>query len=135
MQINREYVKAQRALIEKARDSGDEQQMASCLYDLGMYFEGCCMYPLATCILGEASQLFKRLIPNHERTRLSVVSLASVHAKRGKIFEAEKLYEELLSSRCRELGWKDHHDAHEGCDQGNMAAVYIVRNKCVVRFQ
>jgi hypothetical protein len=37
MQVSREYFKAQRMLIKKARDSGDEQEMAGCLYDLGKY--------------------------------------------------------------------------------------------------
>lgn len=38
-------------LIEKARDSGDEQEMAGCLYDLGKYvqgLEGFGTFPLAT---------------------------------------------------------------------------------------
>lgn len=37
MQVSREYFKAQRMLIKKARDFGDEQEMAGCLYDLGKY--------------------------------------------------------------------------------------------------
>ena len=40
MDLDRDYIKAQRLLIEKARASGDEQELAVGLYELGKYFEG-----------------------------------------------------------------------------------------------
>ena len=134
MDLDRNYIKAQRLSIERARISGDEKELAVCLYELGKYFEGRGMFPLATSQLGEACQILKRLFPNDSRTLSLIGDLASMHAKQGKLADAERLYEEMLFSRCQHLGWSPHRDG-EGFDQGNMAAVYIVRNKCVVRFQ
>jgi pentatricopeptide repeat protein len=138
MDLDRDYIKAQRLLIEKSRASGDEQELAVGLYELGKYFEGRGMYPLATSQLGEACQILKRLFPNDARTLSLMANLAFMLAKQGNIAAAEKLYDEMLSSRCHFLGWsrsREYDRDGEGFDQGNMAAVYIVRNKCVVRFQ
>ncbi len=125
-------------MIEKARVSGDEQEVAVGLYDLGKYFEGRGMYPLATSQLGEACQILKRLFPSDARTLSLMANLAFMLTKQGNIAAAEKLYDEMLSSKCHILGCSRSHDLDregEGYNQGNMAAVYVVRNKCVVRFQ
>jgi hypothetical protein len=136
MDLDRDYIKAQRLAIQKARRSGDEKELAVFLYDLGKYFEGRRMYPLATSLLSEACHILKRLFPNDSRTLALIGDLASMHAKQGKLADAERLYEDLLLSRCQCLGWSQRLDRDdENFDQGNMAAVYIVRNKCVVRFQ
>ncbi len=136
MDLDRNYIKAQRLSIERARISGDEKELAVCLYELGKYFEGRGMFPLATSQLGEACQILKRLFPNDSRTLALIGDLAFMNAKQGKLVDAEKLYEEMLFSRCLHLGWSRRHDKDvDDCEQGNMAAVYVVRNKCVVRFQ
>ena len=138
MDLDRDYIKAQRLLIEKSRASGDEQELAVGLYELGKYFEGRGMYPLATSQLGEACQILKRLFPNDARTLSLMANLAFMLAKQGNIAAAEKIYDEMLSSQCHILGWRrswDHDRDGDGVTHCNMAAVYIVRNKCVVRFQ
>ena len=138
MDLDRDYIKAQRLLIEKARASGDEQELAVGLYELGKYFEGRGMYPLATSQLGDACQILKRLFPNDARTLSLMAHLAFMLAKQGNIAAAEKLYDEMLSSRCHLLGWshsREYDKDGEGFDQANMAAVYIVGPKCLVRFQ
>jgi hypothetical protein len=135
MQVDRDYIKAQRDSIERARVSGDDKGLAVGLYELGTYFQRHGMLPLAISILEEACQIFQRSLPDDDRTMAAIVSLASLHVIKGNFAEAEKLYDKQLSLRCQALGWRHHHDLDEGYDQGNMAAVYIVRHKCVVRFQ
>jgi hypothetical protein len=134
MQVDRDYVKAQRALVEQARRSGDQQQVATVLHDLGKYFEDCGMYPLASNMLSEAVQILKQLHPDDDRTRQAVVSLACVEARRGNYTLAENLYNDWLSFRCHELGWRHQHDMEDGSDRANMATIYFVRNKCVILF-
>ncbi len=137
MELDREYVKAQRMLVERARISGDENELAMNLYDLGMHFDRCGMFPLAISIFGEACQLYKSLLPRDDpRTLLSVASSAAAHFKKGNVSDAQKLFDEVLAARGRELGCWDcgNRDYRPGYDQANLAAVYIVRNKCVIRF-
>lgn len=137
MELDREYVKAQRLLVERARVSGDENELATSMYDLGMHFDQCGMFPLAISILGEACQFYKRLLPPDDpRTLLSVASLAAAHFKKGNVSDAQKLFDEVLAAKGRALGCWDYgnRDDRPGYDQANLAAVYIVRNKCVIRF-
>jgi hypothetical protein len=134
MQVDRDDIKAQRALVEQARRSGNQQQVATVLHDLGKYFEDCGMYPLASNMLSEAVQILKQLLPGDDRTRQAVASLACVEARRGNYTLAENLYNDWLSFRCQELGWRHLHDMEVGIDRANMATVYVVRNKCVIMF-
>lgn len=134
MQVDRDYVKAQRALLEQARREGDQQQVGTVLHDLGKYFEDCRMYPLASNMLSEAIPILKQLQPNDDRTLQAVVSLACIEARRGNYSLAENLYNDWLSRRCHELGWRHNHDMDDGSDRANMASVYFVRNKCYVLF-